>query len=265
MLQLGEWGVTEAGGVVGLSDDDQLRKTRKETGQKLVKFARTKIAPIPGFFWDWFADWVTITGERRPPGEFIKLAKEGKYAEAIGKFAKDPIVTKAMPIFASDVIEGLSRGWQEGGAMGALSLVSRFAPAFGGIGVQDYERRAGYFKGEKSPNLGKELDKFGLEYEYARRLPGEPDKLHRERALRIEQWLIQFGEKLVTEPAYKRLPAEKQKAAIKELRDRIGQEANQRRPNLTNFYPSKVLMSIERSERRKPIRDREKIYVGEKR
>lgn len=110
--------------------------------------------------------------------------------------------------------------------------------------------------------LEEELRKHGLDYSHIPEIKGDTEKTHRERADRVERWLKQYGGMLVGNPRYKSLSEKRQKAALQNLRGRIGDQANSRTPLLTNLNPTAIIMSTLSAEREKPARDRRKIVVA---
>lgn len=197
----------------------------------LSRFARSKLAPIPSFFVDMLS--------RK---DFI--GRDFEYSRAI--------VERVAPLMWKDFIEA----YQREGAGGAAKLT----PGFFGVGVQDYEKRAGHMNlGDK---LDSELRRHKLSYGYVNTIPGDTEKTHRERAERVERWLNEYGGRLVNHPRYKSLRGSQQKAALETLRGRIGDEANQKRPALYKLAEWQIIRATLDSEQRKPARDRRKIVVA---
>jgi len=198
----------------------------------LARFARSKAAPIPSFFWDMIS--------RK---DFI--GRDFEMSRAV----KDRVV----PLMWNDFIEAYQR---EG-----LGSAAKLTPGFFGVGVQDYEKRPGYLQ-PLGETLDSELDRHKLKFGYVNSIPGDTEKTHRERTERIERWLKEYGGNLINHPRYKSMTESQQKEALQTLRDRIGAEANQKAPALYNLTEWKIIRSTLESERRKPARDRQKIVVA---
>jgi hypothetical protein len=112
--------------------------------------------------------------------------------------------------------------------------------------------------------LENELRKHGLDYSHVHEIRGDTEKTHRERTEREERWLKQYGGALIDNPRYKTLSEPRQKEALKTLRERIGDQANEKLPHLLKLNASDVIRSTIESERQKPARDRRKIVVAPK-
>lgn len=113
--------------------------------------------------------------------------------------------------------------------------------------------------GEK---LGAELRKHDLDYSSVDKIDGDTDETHKARANRVGGWLKQYGEALVEHPRYQAMSESLQKAALQNLRRRLGEEANQKSPTVSKFQPWVVIGATRESAREKPGRDRRKIVVS---
>jgi hypothetical protein len=230
--RIGNWLKEEA------TEEDQKRLTgtRGATAEAVKRFGRTKLAPVPSFFVDWLNDWKNVIGERTTPGQFS---------------IKNPILQRTLPLLFSDVVEAYQRGYREGGTERGVKTAARFAPAVGGVGVADYERKPGRVSLESGSGLSRELKRYGQQFESVRPKLGEPEKLHRERAQRVEDWFGQYGEKLVNSSEYQRATPEQQEEALKSLRRAIGAQANLKAPRLDGFDAGRIFRSLRAGETRR--------------
>jgi 2'-5' RNA ligase len=197
----------------------------------LARFARSKLAPVPSFFVDMLA--------RK---DFI--GRDFEMSRAV----KD----RVMPLMWNDFLDAYQR---EG-----IGSAAKLTPGLLGVGVQNYEKRAGYLT--LSDRLENELRKHGLDYSHIPEIKGDTEKTHRDRSERVERWLGTYGGMLINSPRYKSLSEKRQKAALEILRGRIGDQANSRTPIMTNLNPTSIIMGALSAEREKPARDRRKIVAA---
>ena len=89
---------------------------------------------------------------------------------------------------------------------------------------------------------------------------GEPEAVYKQRVERVEGWMSEYGDKLLSHPRYGTLTEAQQEAAIESLRRRIGAQQNATRPRLDGFAPEKVIQSVLKSEATRPKREAEKLW-----
>lgn len=215
----------------GAAARDEKPEGRGAIGE-LSRFARSKAAPVPSFFVDFF--------ERK---DFIGRKFEMERG----------VKERVLPLMWKDFAEA----YQREGLGGAAKLT----PGFFGVGAQDFEKRPGNLS--ISGKIDAELRKHGLDYSSVSRIPGDTEETHRARGTKVEGWITEYGGRLIDHPRYKSLSPAQQKAALENLRRRIGEQANQKRPDLRNFRPMEVFRSVRESERARPRRDRGKLVVGQ--
>lgn len=214
----------------GAAARDEKPEGRGAVGE-LSRFARSKAAPVPSFFVDFF--------ERK---DFIGRKFEMERG----------VKERVLPLMWKDFAEAYGRE----GFTGAAKLT----PGFFGVGAQDFEKRPGNLS--ISGKVDAELRKHGLDYSSVSQIPGDTDETHRARGTKVEGWITEYGERLISHPRYQSLTPERQKAALQNLRERIGREANQKRPDLRNFRPMEVFRSVRESERERLRRDRGKLVTS---
>ncbi len=215
---------------VGLAAQDKKAEGETAAGV-LAKFGHSKLAPIPSFF----TDMVTRKDFTGRKFEMERGIKE-----------------RVLPLMWKDFYEA----YQREGFGGAAKLT----PGFFGVGTADFEKRPGNLS--VSGKIEAELKKHGLDYSSVSQIPGDTEETQRARGNKVEAWLGEYGGRLIDHPRYKLLSASQQKAALENLRRRIGSEANQKRPDLRNFRPTEVFRSVRESERQQPRRDRGKLVVA---
>lgn len=197
------------------------------------RFARSKLAPVPSFFVDALS--------RK---DFI-----GRDFE-VGRGVKERMI----PLMWKDFYDAYQR---EG-----IGAAAKLTPGVFGLGVQDFAKKPGVLTQKNEAYTG-ELKRLGVKpAESARRLKGEPEDLFKGRTGKIESWRDQYGAQLIQHPMYQRLSDEQKKAAIESLHQRISQQANEKRPNLSAFRPAAIARGVREGERSRRRTDRDKIYVA---
>jgi len=218
-IRMGEWARTRA------TEDDsteegkkKLKKSANETTSALLRFGRTKLGPVPGFFIDWLNDWKKVTGERHAPGDFIGDFKEGENLRAIAEMTEDPIVSQVIPLFWADMVQAYEQGWRANGQEGGLTHAAKMLPAGLGLGVQDYDRP------EWSPRTKLHLDAFELDPRFPTRKTGEREgdyqKRVRSHMAEQEKAIDQFAD----DPNLIGQPLERKKALLKQEMSDEGRE-----------------------------------------
>lgn len=79
--------------------------------------------------------------------------------------------------------------------------------------------------------------------------PGEPENVYRDRVEKSQGWFQKYGAELVSDPAFNSLSSDQQEKAIENLRQRIGAQANQTRPNERGFAASQIIRGVRSAER----------------
>ena len=141
---------------------------------------------------------------------------------------------------------------KEGGA-GAAKIL----PAAFGIGVQNYAEKTGSLKESQFTDAA---EKYGKAYDYVRPKVGEPEAVYKQRVERVEGWMSEYGDKLLSHPSYSLLTESQKQAAIENLRRRIGTQQNATRPRLESLAPEKVIQSVLKSEATRPKREAGKLW-----
>jgi len=102
--------------------------------------------------------------------------------------------------------------------------------------------------------------RFGTLGSKIRQKVGEPEAIYKQRVQRVEGWMQEYGDKLLSHPRYGTLTATQQEAAIESLRRRIGTQQNAAQPKLGTLAPEKVIQSVLKSEATRPKRDAGKLW-----
>lgn len=225
-LRIGAWGRTR------LTEDSETetgqKKIRKETAEikeAMLRFGRTKLGPVPGFFVDWANNWVKVTGERHAPLDFLKPMKEGEYTKAAADFAEDPIMSQAIPLFWADMVAAWEQGWRANGKEGGLKHAAMMLPAGLGFGVQDYDRP------EWNKDSRKMLEKFDLDPKFPKHKFDEREEDYQKRVkahiAEQEEAIKRFSD----DPNMANQPLERQKILLKqEMSDDGRERLNKLRP-----------------------------------
>lgn len=210
-IRMGEWARTRA--TEDGSDEasqKKLKKSANETTSALLRFGRTKLGPVPGFFIDWLNDWKKVTGERHAPGDFIGDFKEGETLRGIAEMTEDPIVSQVIPLFWADMVQAYEQGWRANGQEGALTHAAKMLPSGLGIGIQDYDRP------EWSERTKLHLDAFDLDPRFPTRKTGEREgdyqKRVRSHMAEQEKAIEQFAD----DPNLIGQPLERKKTLLKQ-------------------------------------------------
>lgn len=217
---------------LGAAVSDRLKGEKPERNQSVgdisKKFVRSKLAPVPSFLWDYFE-----------AKDFIGRDFEMKRA----------VLDRVVPLMWKDMADAYEK---EGGA-GAAKIL----PAAFGIGVQNYGERTG---ATKESRFTKEAEGRGLKYDFVRPKVGEPEAVYKQRVERVEGWMSEYGDKLLSHPSYSLLTESQKQAAIENLRRRIGTQQNATRPRLDSFAPEKVIQSVLKSEATRPKGEAGKLW-----
>ena len=91
---------------------------------------------------------------------------------------------------------------------------------------------------------------------------GEPEAIYKQRVQRVEGWMSEYGDKLLSHPSYSLLTESQKQAAMESLRRRIGAQQNAAQPKLDTLAPEKVIQSVLKSEATRPKRDAGKLWVS---
>lgn len=204
--------------------------SRQTTLDIAGRFGRSKLAPVPSFFVDY------LTGKDFT-GQDFKLSKA--------------VVDRVTPFMWRDFYQAYEK---EGFGKAAMML-----PGAVGVGVQNYDEKTGAVKGS---TFTKAASEQGLKYDFVKPKTGEPDVIYKQRVERVEKWMEDYGKKLIEHPRYKSMSAEDQKAAVENLRRRIGRQQNAVKPNMKGLEPGAVLLGVKKSAARKPGQDRKKLWVA---
>lgn len=225
-LRVGNWARTR------LTEDNETeegqKKIRKETAEikeAMLRFGRTKLGPVPGFFVDWANNWVKVTGERHAPMDFWKPMKEGDYTKAAADFAEDPIMSQVIPLFWADMVAAWEQGWRANGTEGALKHAAMMLPAGLGFGVQDYDRP------DWNKDSRKLLDKFELDPKFPKHKFDEREDDYKKRVrahiAEQEEAIRRFSD----DPNMANQPLDRQKILLKqEMSDEGRERLNKLRP-----------------------------------
>lgn len=221
-IKIGKWIESR-----GMEDDEKkLKKISRDTAAAIPRFARTKLAPVPGFFTDWINDWVKVTGEVHRPGEFWGMAKEGDYSGAAAEFVNDPVLSLAMPMMFSNVVEAYVKGYRGGTLYGdeadhlkGLMKVGAIEPfEFMGLGVQDYDRP------EWKKETEKKLEELDYDPKFPKRLQGEKEKDYQARVRRVIAEKENAITRFTSDPNMKSQPLERAKELLRSEMSSEGME-----------------------------------------
>jgi hypothetical protein len=102
--------------------------------------------------------------------------------------------------------------------------------------------------------------RFGTLGSEIRQKVGEPEAIYKQRVQRVEGWMSEYGDKLLSHPRYGTLTAAQQEAAIESLRRRIGTQQNATRPRLDSLTPERIIQSVLKSEATRPKREAGKLW-----
>jgi len=213
-IKIGKWVYSR-----GAEDDEKkLKKVSRETVDALLRFPRTKLAPVPGFFVDWLNDWQKVTGEVHRPGEFWGIAKDGDYSGAAAEFVNDPVISLALPMMFSNVVEAWVKGYKGGTLYGeesdhlkALMKVGAIEPfEFLGLGVQDYDRP------EWKKQTQEKLEELDYDPKFPKRFQGEKEKDYQARVRRVIAEKEGAINRFSSDPNMKSQPPERAKQLLRE-------------------------------------------------
>jgi len=177
-IQIGKWVRSR-----GEEDDKKRRKVSQETVKDTLRFARTKLAPVPGFFVDWLNDWVKVTGEQHKPGQFWGKMKNGEWAQSAAEAVNDPVLSLGLSLMFSTAVEAWVKGYKggtlygdESDALKGLIKVGQIVPfEFVGFGVQDYDRP------EWKKRTRELFEQFDLDPGFPKRKPEETEPAYQKR------------------------------------------------------------------------------------
>lgn len=207
------------------------KSTSRQTALDITaRYGRSKLAPVPSFFLDY------VTGK-----DFIGRDFEMKRA----------VLDRVTPLMWKDMADA----YEKEGMQGAAKML----PAAFGIGVQNYAEKTGALK---ESGFTKAAEARGLKYDFVRPKVGEPEAIYKQRVQRVEGWMQEYGDKLLSHPSYSLLTESQQQAAMESLRRRIGAQQNAAQPKLGTLAPEKVIQSVLKSEATRPKRDAGKLWVA---
>jgi len=228
-IQIGKW-IKSRGAE---EDEKKLNKLSTETTKEALRFARTKLAPVPGFFVDWLNNWKKVTGETHKPGEFWGKAKEGEYALSAAELVQDPVFSLALPLMWSNTVEAYIKGYKGGTLLDdeadhlkGLIKTGQIVPfEFLGLGVQDYDRP------EYSKPTRQKLAEFDLDPGFPDRKPDEDERVYQRRVKdhisNQERAINRFSD----DPNMAGQPKERLKALLKQEISKDGIERLSRIPD----------------------------------
>ena len=219
---------------LGAAVSDRLKGEKPERNQSVgdisKKYVRSKLAPVPSFLWDYFE-----------AKDFIGRDFEMKRA----------VLDRVVPLMWKDMADAYEKEGMQGAA--------KTLPAAFGIGVQNYAEKTGALK---ESGFTKAAEARGLKYDFVRPKVGEPEAIYKQRVQRVEGWMQEYGDKLLSHPSYSLLTESQQQAAMESLRRRIGAQQNAAQPKLGTLAPEKVIQSVLKSEATRPKRDAGKLWVS---
>lgn len=194
----------------------QKRPGSRTGGDILLRFLRSKLAPIPSFFVD-----------MQSRKDFIGRPFELDQA----------IIDRVVPMYWRESTEAYLRaGWT-----GALQQT----PAAFGVGVSDYEKVSGIFSLADTP-FTQELARKSIEIGRLRPTENEDKAAFKARATRTQKQLDTFGTQLVQSPQYARLTEEGKSTALRILRARIGRNVQESDLQPQIIVYSAIMADIER-------------------
>lgn len=166
-------------------------QSAKDIGES---FLRTKLAPVPGVFWD-FIEGRTMQGKEPTVGGALK--------------------NLIAPIQWADFVEAYQREGFGGVGMTAPGLV--------GIGVQNHEQAPVDAAIEKARPLFSELQRLNKRVADLRQKEGEPQDSFNRRVQQFGQNYTTYGLRLLQHPRFRQAPDNVKALALERLNDRAKQ------------------------------------------
>ena len=192
-----------------------------------ARFLRSKAAPIPSFFVDFF-DRKTFEGK---PFDLT-----------------DAAIERVTPIMWQDFIEA----YQREGLGGPLML----SPGLVGFGAQYFEPKPIDAAIEARPGLLTELTRLQIRLADPRRKPDETDAAYKGRQQAIANLYSRFGVSLMSDRQYANLPDTEKRDVFDVLHSRILDAVNRRDRKTGQFSPSALITSVRKSAKQKTVRER---------
>jgi hypothetical protein len=199
-------------------------KTALDVG---ARFLRSKAAPVPSFFVDYF-DRKTFEGKP------FNLT--------------DAAVERISPMMWHDFIEA----YQREGIGGPLAL----SPGGVGFGAQYYEPKPIDAAIERRPALLNELTRLQVRIADPRRKPDESDEAHKRRSQAVADLYGRYGVSLMSDRDYANLPEQTKQEVFDLLHSRIMDAVNTRDRRTGQFQAPQLINSVRKSARQKTIRER---------
>lgn len=197
-------------------------KTALDVG---ARFLRSKAAPIPSFFVDFF-DRKTFEGKP------FNLT--------------DAAVERLSPMMWGDMVEA----YQREGLGGALKL----APGAVGFGAQYYEPKPIDAAIEQRPGLLNELIRLQVRIADPRRKPDETDDAYKGRQEAVANLYSRYAASLMSSRDYAGLTEEFKKEAFDALHSRILAAVNSRDRRINQFQPEAIINAVRRADVQGKIR-----------
>ncbi len=192
-----------------------------------ARFLRSKAAPIPSAFIDYF-DRKTFEGK---PFDLTRAAVE-----------------RLTPMMWQDFAEA----YQREGLGGPLMI----APGGVGFGAQYYEPKPIDAAIEARPELMTELIRLQVRIADPRRRPEESEEAYKGRQQAVANLYTRFGVGLMADRDYANLPDAEKRDVFDILHSRILDAVNTRDRKTGQFSPSSLITSLRKSARQKTIRER---------
>jgi hypothetical protein len=199
-------------------------KTALDVG---ARFLRSKAAPVPSFFVDYF-DRKTFEGKP------FNLT--------------DAAVERLTPMMWKDFIEA----YQREGIAGPLML----SPGGLGFGAQYYEPKPIDAVIEQRPALLNELTRLQVRIADPRRRPNESDEAYKRRSQAVADLYGRYGVSLMSDRDYANLPEQTKQEVFDLLHSRIMDAVNARDRRTAQFQAPQLINSVRKSVRQKTIRER---------
>jgi hypothetical protein len=218
------YGVTADAARAARGEKAEEGKTALDVG---ARFLRSKAAPIPSFFVDYF-DRKTFEGK---PFNLTDAAAE-----------------RIMPIMWHDFIEA----YQREGIGGPLAI----APGGVGFGAQYYEPKPIDAVIEQRPGLLNELTRLQVRIADPRRKPDESDEAYKRRSQAVADLYGRYGVSLMSDRDYANLPEQAKQEVFDLLHSRIMDAVNTRDRRTGQFQAPQLINSLRKSARQKTIRER---------
>jgi hypothetical protein len=199
-------------------------KTALDVG---ARFLRSKAAPVPSFFVDYF-DRKTFEGKP------FNLT--------------DAAVERITPMMWRD----FSEAYQREGIAGPFML----SPGGVGFGAQYYEPKPIDAAIEQRPGLLNELTRLQVRIADPRRRPNETEEAYKRRSRAVADLYGRYGVSLMSDRDYANLPEQTKQEVFDLLHSRIMDAVNTRDRRTGQFQAPQLINSVRKSARQKTIRER---------